>query len=423
MGEAERTLRIALLGCGMMGREHISYLVGFERMFALKLAFICDTCEQSILKAQALLGDKFPSLIITKTECELLTHAHEIDLLIISTPNHLHTPSLIKWAKYDMAILVEKPVSVSYEQVSDLKTLVASGNISACIWVAMEYRYMPAISKLLSHIPLIGDVKMVTIRENRFPFLTKVGNWNRYRNLTGDTLVEKCCHFFDLFRLITKKEVKSPDGIHSFAQNGLNYRHEASSPSIRQPIIDSAYVTMQFDDDLSECDRTDSSLESASPTELDESRGRSKSTGTMGCLELCMFADGSRHQEEIVVTGIRGRLEAYLPENKVYFFERTEEMQSEVRDEPPSPSSIKSVVYDCSDIRDVHTFVTADFPMHEGYHYCSTSVEWFWLISTLKKFKAGERWTPHVSLDDGIRAVEMGLAATKSLGWDHGCET
>ena len=47
-----------------------------------------------------------------------------------------------------------------------------------------------------------GDVKMVAIREHRFPFLDKVDNWNRFSRNTGGTLVEKCCHFFDLMNLV-----------------------------------------------------------------------------------------------------------------------------------------------------------------------------------------------------------------------------
>jgi hypothetical protein len=47
---------------------------------------------------------------------------------------------------------------------------------------------------------------MLSIREHRFPFLTKVGDWNRFSENTGGTMVEKCCHFFDLMRLITRSE-------------------------------------------------------------------------------------------------------------------------------------------------------------------------------------------------------------------------
>ena len=73
----------------------------------------------------------------------------------------------------------------------------------------MEYRFMPAINKLVQLLPNIGQIKKVAIRENRYPFLTKIEEWNKDVEKSGDTLVEKCCHFFDLFRLITSKEMKS----------------------------------------------------------------------------------------------------------------------------------------------------------------------------------------------------------------------
>lgn len=59
----------------------------------------------------------------------------------------------------------------------------------------------------LKLLPEVGDIKKVTIRENRYPFLSKVGEWNKDTEKSGDTLVEKCCHFFDLFRLIISKEM------------------------------------------------------------------------------------------------------------------------------------------------------------------------------------------------------------------------
>lgn len=54
-------------------------------------------------------------------------------------------------------------------------------------------------------------------------------------------------------------------------------------------------------------------------------------------------------------------------------------------------------------------------PTHGGYHYSSTAVEWLKLIMALKIWKKTGVWTPDVSLDDGLRAVEMGLMATASI--------
>jgi len=278
-----------------MGQEHISYIMGYDR--EIRIDYLCDPFLPSIDKARKLMQEhsKHPLLpptrepMVLTDEEDLRRYADEIDLLVIASPNYLHTPTLLRWGHYDMTILCEKPVAISQEQHDDLWEASQRSEWKARLWVAMEYRYIPAIAKLLSLLPEIGELKMVTIRENRYPFLHKIGQWNRDLNKTGDTLVEKCCHFFDLFRLITGKEV-AVSKIHALAQRGINYQDE-EDPIVETPIIDSAYVTMPF------------RKEEASTT----SEG-AKWSNTIGCLELCMFAEGSRHQEEIVVTGTEVRM-------------------------------------------------------------------------------------------------------------------
>lgn len=387
-------IRCAILGCGMMGQEHISYIMGFGN--EIEINFLCDPFEESLEKAKKIMmnfrGD--PLVQIQKPcaltdEKDLLHHVDDIDLLVIASPNYLHTPSLLQWGLHPITVLVEKPVAVSKKQHDELRALSSSTKWKARLWVAMEYRYIPAIAKLLSLIPEIGDLKMVAIRENRYPFLHKIGDWNRDREKTGDTLVEKCCHFFDLFRLITGNEVILPK-LKTLAQRGLNYQDESSEFNI--PIIDSAYVTMPF-----------------------KSKTEAKWSNVIGCLELCMFSEGSRHQEEVIVTGTKGRLEAYLPENKVYQFTRPNHELWSDRSIPPPPASIHHQVFDCSNIREVHSIKSETLPTHGGYHYSSTAIEWYHLLKEIQHYKETGDFLPQVSLDDGLKAVEMGLEATAKL--------
>lgn len=44
------------------------------------------------------------------------------------------------------------------------------------VQVGLEYRYMPPVAKLIDVVKggTLGQVKMVAIREHRFPFLVKV---------------------------------------------------------------------------------------------------------------------------------------------------------------------------------------------------------------------------------------------------------
>lgn len=394
----DEKIAVAILGCGMMGQEHISYISGYRD---LRIDFLCDPFEASLDTALTVMStfnsnassSRLPLLL--RDESDLLSYANEIDLLVIASPNYLHTESLRKWGKYDITILVEKPVAVSQEQHDLLKKLSSDPDFVARIWVAMEYRYIPAIAKLLSLIPAIG-VKMCTIRENRYPFLHKIGAWNRNATKTGDTLVEKCVHFFDLFRLITGKEI-AEEGVRSIAQRGVNYLDEDPTHS-NVPIMDAAFVIFPFEEECT----------------MDEPIQNQSQKAVMGCLELCMYAEGSRHQEEIIVTGTKGRLEAYLPENKVFFYKRPDSDMWKDRSVPPPQESIHETIYDCTDVKSVHD-IKGEMPTHGGYHYSSTAVEWYKLIDAMKKWQETGSWDPEVSLDDGLRAVRIGLCATNSI--------
>ena len=193
--------------------------------------------------------------------------------------------------------------------------------------------------------------------------------------------MEKCCHFFDLFRLISGQEVEL-DQIKALVQRGVNYQDEEVKHEI--PVIDSAYVIFPF-----------------------------AGSNAMGCLELSMFADGSRHQEEIIVTGSKGRIEAYLPENKVFAFQRPTTGWKD-KSIPPPRSAIQQVVYDCSDVRAVHG-IDSEIPTHGGYHYSSTAVEWHKLVNAITSYQNTGKWTPEVSLRDGLEAMRIGVKATEKI--------
>jgi hypothetical protein len=141
------------------------------------------------------------------------------------------------------------------------------------------------------------------------------------------------------------------------------------------PIIDSAYVLLDFMPRNGSIDENQSLRNYDGATPLQQS--------TLGCLELCMFADGSRHQEEIVVTGMNGRLEAYLPENKVFHFTRPSDDDWVDKSLPPPRSSIKEEIIDCSDLSNVYSFAD-EIPHHAGHHYCSTAIEWKYLIGQVE---------------------------------------
>jgi predicted dehydrogenase len=111
-----------------MGQEHISYILGYSSK--IQIDYLCDPFEQSLERAKKImtefsrdpLVENHEPLVLTD-EKDLLLHVDSIDLLVIASPNYLHTPSLLKWGLHDLTILVEKPVAVSREQHDELRAL------------------------------------------------------------------------------------------------------------------------------------------------------------------------------------------------------------------------------------------------------------------------------------------------------------
>jgi len=130
-----------------------------------------------------------------------LLRSDQVDAVVIATPNFTHIDVMRDVFETDLHVLLEKPMCTTLKDCEEILSRAESH--AGVVWIGLEYRYMPPITALLDELRAgaVGDLKMFSIREHRHPFLPKVGDWNRFSRNTGGTLVEKCCHFFDLMRL------------------------------------------------------------------------------------------------------------------------------------------------------------------------------------------------------------------------------
>ena len=193
-----KVIHYGIIGCGMMGQEHLR-----------NIALLKDTNVKAIYEPDIEMAKKAyalaPNAIFTHTINDLLS-IDDIDCLLIVSPNFCHIDQLMQILdKRHIPILIEKPLFTNENDVAKLKKFRDA--YKSHVWVAMEYRYMPPIQALSEKIlQSTGKINMLTIKEHRFPFLEKVNDWNRFNKYSGGTLVEKCCHFFDLMRLLIKSE-------------------------------------------------------------------------------------------------------------------------------------------------------------------------------------------------------------------------
>ncbi len=360
-------LNYGLIGCGMMGQEHIRNIALVD---GVQVAAVFDPDAGMRNAAAALV----PEAEISE-DLAALVERPGLDALVIASPNHLHARQIAGIAEQrPLPLLVEKPLFTDQADAALIERFIT--DYPAPVWVAMEYRYMPPIARLVADAAVAtGGVKMLTIREHRFPFLPKVGDWNRFNRNTGGTLVEKCCHFFDLMRLILADEPVRITASGSQAVNHLDESYGGRTPDI----WDSAYVIVEF------------------------------KRGARAMLELCMFADGSKFQEEICAVGPAGKIEVQVPGPKRFWPEGE-----------PDPVARITVSPRMSGRRWIEDLPVDPQLLDAGDHNGATYFEHLRFAEVVRG-----RVRPEVSLRDGERAVAMGLAAQDSvetgqaveLGW------
>ncbi|SDE39959.1 Gfo/Idh/MocA family protein [Limimaricola pyoseonensis] len=353
------TTRYGIIGCGMMGQEHLRNIALLE---GAEVAAIFEPdagmrAEAARLAPAARMADSVADLLATP----------DLDCLLIASPNFRHLEQMEEIAATrPLPILVEKPLFTDPAETARLAAFRDS--YPAPVWVAMEYRYMPPIAAFLKEAQeTTGGIRMLTIREHRFPFLHKVGGWNRFNRYTGGTFVEKCCHFFDLMRLTLGDEPVRVMASGSQAVNHADEDYEGVAPDV----LDNGYVIVDF------------------------------ARGGRAMLELCMFAEGARWQEEVTAVGPKARIEALVPGPGRFWPEHL--------GAPPVPQLIVSP-------RDPKGPELREIPvdpalLEAGDHNGST----FYQHARFLELVRGERAHPEVTLEDGWAAVAMGLAAQMSI--------
>lgn len=341
-------VRYGLVGSGMMGVEHIHNLAITPGAVVTALA---DPVETSLGWAKSALGDQADGVKTFASSAELASSGL-VDAVIVASPNFTHRSVLEPLFDAGLHILCEKPLATTIDDARWIAERVKSH--SGIFWTAMEYRYMPPAAAFIEqvHGGRIGALKMLSIREHRFPFLEKVGNWNRFAENTGGTMVEKCCHFFDLMRLITQSEA-----VRVYCSGAMDVNHLDEAYNGRRPdIIDNSFTTVDF------------------------------ANGVRAMLDLSMFADGAENQEEICAVGDKARLECLIPSGDLIFSPRTGFRNAK------TPERVHVPVDEAA--------------LKAGSHHGSTYYEHQKFIAAVR----GEG-PVEVTADDGLRAVAIGMAA------------
>jgi myo-inositol 2-dehydrogenase / D-chiro-inositol 1-dehydrogenase len=269
----DANLRFGFIGCGIMGLEHMRNTLLEGRA---SIAGVYDPAPQSVKYALGSLSKQFslePPVIYGSIE-DACADPHT-DALIIATPNFTHLDVMREVVRSNKAIYLEKPVATTVADAYEICRLAAE--YPQIVRIGLQYRYKAIYAEAIAEVFVrrsLGRVHSVNMLEHRFPFLDKVGQWNKFDEFSGGTLVEKCCHYFDLLNLFAGG---TPTRIYASGSQAVNFK-DFNYDNKPANALDNAQVVITYDNAVS------------------------------AGFSLCMYVPGSR--EELTVCGEQGRMTA-----------------------------------------------------------------------------------------------------------------
>jgi myo-inositol 2-dehydrogenase/D-chiro-inositol 1-dehydrogenase len=266
------THALAIIGTGTIGQEHmyVATLLGRARVHG-----IYDSQVQSMDSAEKNFKDYSDQSLIRYADLASACSDPEVDALMICTPNYTHADVLKVAMRSGKPIFLEKPMATT---LVDADAIVkANDAYPSFIQIGLQYRYKAQYIEAFHEVQQstsVGVVKTISMSEYRPPFLDKVGQWNKFNQYSGGTLVEKCCHYFDLINLLADA---MPVRVYASGGQAVNFL-DFQKDGVPADIDDHAFVIIDY------------------------------ANGVRANFTLNMFCHD--FTEELVITGDRGRLVA-----------------------------------------------------------------------------------------------------------------
>ncbi len=185
-------MRIAVVGCGSIGRRHVGNLValGVQGIIA------CDTDPQRLSSITTDYG-----VVGFATVAEVLSA--KPDAVVIGTPPSLHVPLALEAARTGCHLFIEKPLSNSFDRVEDLLEEVERKQLITLI--GSNFKFHPSFVKMKEILESGVLGRVLSTRCQFGQYLPDWHPWEDYRltysarsELGGGVLLDS--HEFDYMR-------------------------------------------------------------------------------------------------------------------------------------------------------------------------------------------------------------------------------
>src|SRR5216684_26897 len=185
IGEAKRSLRVGVVGAGVMGSNHARVLAGLPDT---TLVGVVDPLPAHRTRATEMAG------------CRAFASLHEliaegVDAVTVAAPTHLHHEIALACIAREIHVLVEKPIASSVEEGRDI--VDAARRVGVTLMVGHVERFNPAVAAIKAAISGEDILSIAITRVGPFPpRMSNVG-----------VVIDLAVHDIDLIRWFTESDI------------------------------------------------------------------------------------------------------------------------------------------------------------------------------------------------------------------------
>ncbi len=208
-------IKVAIVGCGEIGRLHAKYLAN-EQYEYIKCAAVCDVAPSNLEKMKEILGSDIP----TFTDYEDLLESHLMDGVLIATPHRFHCEMAEKAFEKGYHVLVEKPAGVYTKEVSQMNEAAKkSGKVFGIMFMERTRPIYQKMHEIISSGKLGGLKRVVWMAtewyraQSYYDLAAWRGTW---KGEGGGVLLNQSPHNLDLWQWICGM----PESVRGYCEQG-----------------------------------------------------------------------------------------------------------------------------------------------------------------------------------------------------------
>jgi predicted dehydrogenase len=216
----DRMLGVGISGVGWCASQHVS---AFQRNPHTRVAWLHGRDETRTRATLAGYGLSLPEARFTTSYEELLA-ADDLDLVSITTPNHLHARQAVAAALAGKHIVLEKPTALDVDELVQIRDAVRRADVRTI--VSFELRYNPylKVARWLREGGQLGSIRFA-----RTQYLSRVTDWYRgwdwlrTRESGRSHLLAAGCHAVDALRWCSGLEPVEVSAFHTHFTEGYEW--------------------------------------------------------------------------------------------------------------------------------------------------------------------------------------------------------